>query len=265
MRTETGRQAPAYRRLVQHTMSAEAFAAFQLAFLRPFAVPRMADVLLRVGSILKDAELRAYRTGLQMYEVICGGLESPRARRVLSHINRAHAAHTIAPKDFDYVLDAFVVVPVRHMEVFGWRSPTDAERDSAVAFYRGLGARLGIRGLPPRYVDVTARFDAYESEHLKASASTVELGRLTIDVLRARLPTRLQRHASALFSAQINDDRVTDALGLPRANRALQRALVPALKVHGAQTALRHRRGPFFSPGQPARVFPDGYQLDDIL
>lgn len=258
------RQDP-YRTLVQHTLPAEHFAAFQLAFLRPFAVPRMAAVLVRTGEVAQDAKLRAYRTGLQMYELIDAGLTGPRAEAVLDHINRAHAGRHIDPADFSYVLDSFVVVPIRHIDSFGRRRTTDAERAAAVAFHRSLGQRLGIDGLPATYAEIAARFDAYETSTVATSDDTLALGEHTITVLRDRLPAPLRRHAAAVFSAQLNDDRVAAALGLPAGDPRLRRVLALATRVHGVQTALRHRRRPFFTPGQPSRAFPDGYALADIL
>ncbi|WP_431843354.1 oxygenase MpaB family protein [Calidifontibacter indicus] len=254
-----------YRQLVQHSMSAEAFAAFQLAFLRPFAVPHMADLPLGAGQITADAELRAYRTGLQMYEIIAGGFDSQRARTVLSHINRAHAVHHIPSDDFDYVLDAFVVVPLRHMERWGWRRPTLVEQHATVEFYRALGRRLTIRDLPKTYREIERRFDAYEAANVRRSDSTAALGRLTLKVLQRRLPQVVRQHAPLLFSTQLGDDRVADALGMPPASPTLQTLLRPALRAHGAITAVRHRRRPFFTPGQPARPFPQGYELHDLL
>lgn len=254
-----------YRKLVQVTMPAESFAAFQLAFLRPFAVPRMASLLLRAGSVSSDAEMRAYRTGLQMYEVIEGGLDSPRARKVISHINRAHAAHSISDRDFQYVLDAFIVVPLRHMEEFGWRKPLDHERQAAVEFYTALGRRMAIEAPARTFDEAADRFDAYEQMNVAVSKETLELGELTLDVLRRRLPRQVQPYAGALFSAQLSDDRVGRALGLPPSSRVLRTLMRPALRTHGVQTSLRHRRRPFFAPGQPAKPFPEGYELSDIL
>lgn len=254
-----------YYNLVQHAMPAESFAAFQLAFLRPFAVPRMADLLLRAGNVTADAELRAYRTGLQMYEVIAGRLDSPRARTVLSHINRAHAAHHISEEDFNYVLDAFIVVPLRHIENYGWRRPTALERHATVEFYRALGSRMAIRDLPATYADVAERFDTYEAANVGQSVSTLQLGKLTLEVLRRRLPSPVKPYASQLFSAQLHDARVADALGLPSPSSALQGALQPVLRAQGALVAFKHRNRPFFTAGQPARPFPSGYSLPDIL
>ncbi|MBD2759919.1 DUF2236 domain-containing protein [Yimella sp. cx-573] len=263
--SQTSAVTAGYRDLVQTVMAAESFAAFQLAFLRPFAVPHMADRLVQAGFVTSEPELRAYRTGLQMYEVIEGGFTSPRARRVLAHINRAHRGRSIPPSDFGYVLNSFIVVPIRHIETFGWRRATEGERQLCVDFYRLLGARMAITELPSSYSEAADRFDAYESRHVRPSNSTRELGRLTLGVLQGRLPRQMQHLAPRLFATQLNDDRVAEALGMPPSSVVARTLLRPALKLHGAQTAVRHRRRPFFTPGQPARLFPQGYSLDEIL
>lgn len=255
-----------YIRLVQHDMSAEAFTGFQLAFLRPFAVPQMADVLTASGSINRDAERRAYTTGLMMYEVINGQLESPRARRVISQINRAHARFTISDDDFAYVLDSFIVVPTRHMDWMGWRKTTNFEREATWRFYCRLAKLMNITSPPDSFEHAVERFDAYEAQHVRRSANTYKLGAQTIAVLQNRLPPPLRRLAPRLFSTQLNDPPVAEALGLPPAPAILTRAIRVASVAHGRRQAHKHATSPFFTPGQPAgHAYADGYTLEQLL
>lgn len=256
----------AYVHLVQHDFSAEAFAGFQLAFLRPFAVPRMAEVLASSGSMSRDAERRAYTTGLMMYELIYGELESPRARRVISQINRTHAGFTISGEDFAFVLDSFIVVPTRHMDRMGWRKTTGDERDAIWSFYCRLGKLMNIASPPDSFDHAVQRFDAYEARHVRPSAATYELGRQTLSVMQNRLPTPLRRLAPRLFSTQLDDPPVAAALGLPRAPAALTATIRVATAAHGRRQAHKHATAPFFTPGQPAgRTYAQGYTLEQLL
>lgn len=255
-----------YIRLVQHDMSAEAFTGFQLAFLRPFAVPRMADVLTASGSVNRDAERRAYTTGLMIYEVIDGRLESPRARRVISQINRAHAGFTIREDDFAYVLDSFIVVPTRYMDRMGWRQTTDIEREATWRFYCRLAELMNITSPPDSFEHAVERFDAYEARHVRPSANTYELGAQTIAVLQNRLPTVLRRLGPRLFSTQLGDPPVGKALGLPSAPAILTRVVRVASAVRGRRQARKYAVTPFFTPGQPAgRSYAGGYTLEQLL
>lgn len=255
-----------YVRLVQHDLSAEAFAGFQLAFLRPFAVPRMADVLTASGSIKRDAERRAYTTGLMMYEVIDGRLDSTRARKVISQINRTHARFTISDDDFAYVLDSFIVVPTRHMDRMGWRKTTSLEREATWRFYCRLAELMNIASPPDSFEHAVERFDAYEALHVRRSSNTCELGAQTITILQNRLPPALRRLAPRLFSTQLNDPPVAEALGLPPAPAILTRAIRVASAAHGRRQAHKHATTPFFTPGQPAgHAYANGYTLEQLL
>lgn len=255
-----------YVRMVQHDLSAEAFAGFQLAFLRPFAVPHMADVLSASGSMSRDAERRAYTTGLMMYEVIYGELESPRARRVISQINRAHAGLPISDEDFAFVLDSFIVVPTRYMDTMGWRRPTTIERDATWGFYCRLAELMNITYPPTSFDHAVARFDAYETRHVKPSTATRELGAQTLAVLQERLPMPLRKLAPQMFSTQLDDPPVAEALGLPRGRTVLTSTMRIATAAHGRRQSRKHATTPFFTPGRHAgRTYAQGYTLDQLL
>jgi len=63
-----------------------------------------------------------------------------------------------------------------------------------------------------------------------------------------------------------DDDRLTDALGLPRATRLTITTLQSVLK---ARNAIRRRRPlndkPHFIPGEAGTsLYPNGYRLDEI-
>lgn len=255
-----------YVRLVQHDLPAEAFAGFQLAFLRPFAVPHLADILASSGSTQRDASHRAYRTGLMMYEVIHGRLDSPRARRIITAINLAHRGLPAADEDFAYVLDSFIVVVTRHMDRMGWRATTVAERNATWRFYSRLAQLLNIADPPASFDHAAERFDRYEAVHVRSSAATRELGAATLSILQDRLPRVVRPFAPYLFSAQLGAPRVAQALGLPTVTGPVRRLVRGAGAVQGRLQAKRHATEPFFVPGQAAgRSYPDGYTLEELL
>lgn len=255
-----------YVRMVQHDLSAEAFAGFQLAFLRPFAVPHLANILASTGSMQRDADHRAYQTGLMVYEVIDGRLETSRARRVIAAINRAHHGLPASNEDFAYVLDSFIVVVTRHMDRMGWRTTTEAERSATCKFYCRLAELMNIADPPASFDHAVERFDRYEAAHVRPSSTTRELGAATLSILRERLPRAVRPFAPRLFSAQLGAPRVAEALGLPSVTGPVRDFVRAASAVQGRLQARRHVTEPFFVPGQAAgRTYPDGYTLDELL
>lgn len=255
-----------YVRLVQHELSAEAFAGFQLAFMRPFAVPHLADILASSGSMQRDAYRRAYTTGLMMYEVIDGRLETSRALRIIAAINHAHRGLPATNEDFAYVLDSFIVVVTRHMDQMGWRTTTESERIATWRFYCRLADMMNIADPPDSFDHASERLDRYEAAHVRPSSTTRELGAATLSILMERLPRVIRPFAPQFFSVQLGAPRVAEALELPMVKSPVRGFVRGAGAVHGRLQAKRHATTPFFVPGQAAgRIFPDGYTLEELL
>ena len=117
--------------------------------------------------------------------------------------------------DFSYVIDAFVVVPTRHMDRVGWRRTTTRERVATWRFYCRLSELMNLSDPAASFDDAAARFDHYEAENGRRSPETLELGSLTLDLLRNRLPRFSQGLAPRLFAAQLDAPHIAHALGLP--------------------------------------------------
>lgn len=105
-----------YRRLTLWELPAEARFGFQLAFYRPFAVPRMAAVLHSTGHFRRDTTRRAYDTALVMHEIIWGGVDSERGQRMVKLMNALHNRPDVHAEDMTYILNALIVVPTRFMD-----------------------------------------------------------------------------------------------------------------------------------------------------
>lgn len=256
----------AYARSVLWDFAQEARVGFQLAFLRPFAVPRMAELLVRSGHITADPVLRSYRTGILIHELIVDGLDGPRSRQAVGAINRAHRIPGILQEDLTYVLEAFIVVPTRHLERTGWRPVLDEEREAAVRFYGRLGQMMAINQIPATYAEAEEHFEAYQTAHVAPSSDGVQLGQSVLAVLRDRLPKALRPSASTIFGTLLDDPPVLAALGLPPGATIARQTVRSAL----ASLAIARRftpapTEPSFTPGQPSGPsFPDGYDLDDL-
>lgn len=254
-----------YRQHIMYEFAGEARMGFQLAFMRPFCDPAMAAILRDAGRITDSPRKRGYDTAITMYEIITEGLDGPRARRMIAHMNRQHHRYPITQEQLKYVLAAFVVAPTRYIERMGWRPVLEVEREAASHFYERLGALMGIERRHTSYRDACSIFDAYEAEHLRPDASTRELGDRTLDVLSSRLPWPVSKAAGQIFTTQIADRAVASAVGLPDVN-PLAATLCRAI-VAGRRSVVPHLRAPSrptFTPGQPAGPYRHGYALEDI-
>jgi hypothetical protein len=255
-----------YQRLTLEEFPYEARMGWQLAFLRPFAVPRMAQTLVDAHQLVAQPRKRAYDTGLIIYEIVYGGFESPRAREMIRLVNRSHHGFTIEAEDMTYVLCSFIVCPVRHISLLGWRPLTAAERDSAVRFFGRLGELMNIQRIPRTYAEAEAFFDEYEAAHVAPSDASRLLTTNLITVLKDMQPAPVRPLATPIFTLLLNDRRIAAALGLRPPRRFTSRIMRGLLKIRGA---IKRHRPPsdkvIFTPGKKVReMYPDGYELLDL-
>lgn len=255
-----------YKRLTLWELPAEARLGFQLAFYRPFAVPRMAEVLRRTGHFRRETTRRAYDTGIVIHEIIWGGVDSERGNRMVRLMNALHDRPDIYQEDMTYLLNAVIVVPTRFMDRFGWRTVNEQERQATWRFFDVLGERMGIADRPASYAQAEEWFEAYETRYLGRSDSGDELTAAVLETLRDRLPSAARPWSAHVTSTLIGDRAVSAALGLPPPGRVTEAALAA---VAAARRQITGRRRPpdrpSFWPGRPAgTVYPQGYQLDQL-
>ncbi len=183
---------------------------------------------------------RSYDTAILIYELIAGGLDSGRGTEILALLNRVHRNVPGSKEDFLYVLVTLLVVPLRWTRSHAWRPPTSAELAAAARFFSGLGLRMNITAMPSSYAEAEAFFDRYEAARVAPSPAGRRLMGATVQVFQSRLPAPLRPLARPIISTMLDDDRLTDALGLPRATRATRAALKAGLALRNAV----HRRRP---------------------
>lgn len=236
-----------------------------LAFYRTFAAPRIAAVIAASGQMERDTRKRATDTGLFMYELIEHGYDHPRGRDVVRGLNRVHKGHGILNEDYLYVLAAFVVVPTRWIDEYGWRRLTPHEREAAVEFYRRLGRRMNLTDVPDTYEEFAELLDTYEAEHLAPSPAGRRQMEATTWVVAEALPSPIRRLAPLLTTA-LADDELCQALGLTPAPRPVKVAARRLLRARGAVVRRMPARTSSWFTDRPrgARIYPHGYDIDDL-
>lgn len=255
-----------YRRLTLWELPVEARFGFQLAFYRPFAVPRMAEVLRKTGHFQRDTMRRAYDTGLVMHEILWGGVDSHRGQQMIKLMNKLHERSDIYPEDMRYILNSLIVVPTRFMETYGWRKPTKAERVATWRFFDELGERMGIEDRGCSYGESENQFTVYEAAMLAPSEAGNELTGAVLAALRDQIPRPVRPLAAQVTSSLVGDPHVSRALGLPAPSTVLSAG---SFVASIARRLVEQARPPVgeasFSPGMAAGdLYPRGYKLGDL-
>ncbi|WP_437773468.1 oxygenase MpaB family protein [Arthrobacter sp. KNU40] len=255
-----------FRQVVLFDLGADMELGFFLSYYRNFAIPTIAKTLHANAEIQQRPMKRSYDTAIVIYELIASGLDSDRGRTMVELLNRVHRNVPGSKDDVLYVLLTLLVVPIRWIQKHAWRQPTTAELAAASRFFTELGTRMNITGMPATYAEAEDFFDHYEATNVAASPQGQHLMDATVQVFQDRLPAPLRPLAKQLISTMLDDVRLTDALGLPRAGRISRTALKTGLAAHNAI----HRRRPLktkphFTPSEAgSTLYPGGYSLDQI-
>lgn len=166
--------------------------ALELALFRTYCVPSISALLETTGEFRDRPQKRYDDTKLLMAEVAEHGYNSPGGREALRVINRLHGRYPITQDDLRYVLSTFVYEPVDWLDRFGWRPLSEHEKLAAFHFYRGVGARVGIRDIPTDYSELRRLKADYESTHFRYAESNRRVGGYTLALMRRWYPRLLR-------------------------------------------------------------------------
>jgi hypothetical protein len=254
-----------YQTMLRYEFPWDLKLGLNLAFNRSFSVPSIAVLHTRTGELTERTQKRIDDTGLLMYEMVLNGFDHPRGRDALRRVNQVHRPYDIANDDYLYVLGCLVVIPIRWLERYGWRRPCCHERRASFVFYRELGERMNIAGIPDSYEAFEAWFDAYDAEHLRPNDDAAAIERATRMLMLARVPTVLSSLGNALVSG-IYDEPLRRATGVRRPAWPVRAGLHLAFKTRAR--LLRHLGKPrvqaMFADGIKTKTYPDGYEISTL-
>jgi hypothetical protein len=239
--------------------------ALELALFRTFAVAKGTALLAGTGEFIQRTQKRYDDTVLILSEILEHGYDSTRGRAALRRMNQMHRRYPIPNDEFLYVLSTFVFEPTRWIERFGWRPLLEQERLAAFYFWREVGRRMHITGIPEDIAEFERWSRAFEREHYRFAEPNLQLARATRDLfLSWYLPKWLWRFGAPLVHA-ILDDPLLDAVGLPRPSRLARRLVDGGLRLRGRVVGLLpRRRRPRLITRQRHPTYPHGYKIEDL-
>ncbi|QQE64405.1 hypothetical protein GFS31_10860 [Leptolyngbya sp. BL0902] len=238
--------------------------ALEVALLRTFCIPSIAQLLDRTGEFQHHAQKRYDDTGIVVSEVFKQGYDSPRGAAFIQRMNAIHGHYAIANEDFLYVLSTFIYEPIRWVNRFGWRPLGEAEQWACYYFWVAVGERMGLRDIPPSYADFERFNRDYEAQRFAYDPSNQRVANATRRMMLSWFPVPLRPLVQAGIPALL-DEALLTALGWEPAPVWLQRTAVMALT---SRSRLLQRLPPStksdFFIDQPIRTYPNGYTLEDI-
>lgn len=235
--------------------------ALEIALYRTYCVPSISTLLDRTSEFRERPQRRYDDTALLVAEMCKWGYESGRGKEALKRMNWAHGHFQISNDDFLYVLSTFIYEPVRWIDAVGWRPTCLNERLGYYWFWRAVGTRMGITGIPPSYEAFEAWSRDYERQQFRFAETNRRIAVATRDLFASWFPRAaapIVRHA---IYAMLDDAMIT-SFGFPKPlplTRPLVRRL---LRLRGRLVRwLPPRRSAHFFTDAPTRTYPNGYEI----
>ena len=242
--------------------------ALSFALFRSSAAPSSGDLVGDSRQFTEHTQKRYDDTVLLLDAPIEHGVSSTMGRTGIRRVNEMHGMYDISNDDMLYVLSTFVVCPVDWINSYEWRNLTDREVTALTDYYRLLGKRMGIKGIPEDYAGFEKLMEEYEIGHFTYSPKAREVADSTLDLLGTFAPFHLlPRAAVRRISFALMDDRLRVAFRYPRPTRVEQVVVRGGLKARGLAIALLFppRHEPMFGRQTPqVRGYPNGYEIEKL-
>lgn len=241
--------------------------ALSFALFRTYAVPSIGELLYRTGEFTERTQKRYDDTGLILDSVLEHGHSSKQGRAAIRRMNQMHGAYNISNDDMLYVLATFVVVPIRWIAQFGWRTLTGNEIAGSTNYYRELGRNMGIKQIPETYEQFADLMDDYEHNHFAFDEGARAVADSTLELLCTFPPNNLApKTLTKRFAWGLMDDPLLDAFGYRRPSRPERALSAGALKARARIVRFfPPRTTPKFARDLPnIRSYPNGYDITEL-
>jgi ER-bound oxygenase mpaB/B'/Rubber oxygenase, catalytic domain len=239
--------------------------ALELALLRTFAVPAIAELLGATGEFEQRTQRRYDDTAILVAELLARGYDSDEGRRAISVMNRIHRRFAIHNDEFIYVLSTFMCEPPRWIARYGWRGLSDEEMEANFRFWQRVGEMMNISGVPASYADMDAFNRDYEARRFGYSVAGARIARVTMDLmLDWYLPRALKPLARPGMIA-IFDEPLRQAFAFARPPAPVVALVEQALRTRARVLRLLPRRRRSRLPHeQKWRSYPRGYEIESL-
>lgn len=253
-------------RLVGYEFPWDVTRSLEVALLKTFGSPRISMLLDATGEMASCSQKRYDDTSALVTMIIKHGFNSELGERAIQRTNWIHSHYKIRNDDLLFVLSTFLCEPVRWVERFGWRQLTRTELDAWFAFWKRVGERMNIAGIPSTYADFDRFNRAYEVENFKLSDANRRVAQVNIEMMLQWFPAPLTMLGRPFVTAPL-EQRIIDALGFkrPGAWKQMLFHLVMAARAALIRLFLRPRRNPIFECDRELLTYGKrGFSFDDL-
>ena len=205
--------------------------AGELALFYSYASDSVSRLLDRTGEFEHRGQLRYDDTQILIGAFIESGWDGDFGRRAIERMNAIHGRFRISNDDFVFVLWTLIHVPIRWVNHYAHRPFTEHEERAWFYFWRGVGERMGMTGLPHSKTELDAWIGEYEKKHVVYNEASARVAQATVRILENWLPERL-RFAVQPAAAALLEQRARIAFGYKEPHPALTSSIKAIIKLH---------------------------------
>ena len=197
----------------------------QWALIKSYGIASGTKLLVQTGRLTNKAIVgkRSEDTGALLGEILFESIDSERGLLAMSKINWIHARYgsKITNDELIHTLALFVLEPHRWVDTFDWRPLTKLERVAHFIYWKEIGNRMGMQGIPPTLEDLQTWTVEYEKTAMRYADSNRKCYDATVSLFLKGVPSFLLPFMEKVSSCFL-EDYVRDTMGVPHPPKWLQ-------------------------------------------
>lgn len=243
----------------------DVYQALRLALFRTYAVPSIGRLLYDTGGFTGDVQKRHDDTAIILFTLGSEGIDTESGHAAVRRMNQMHGSYDISNDDMRYVLSAFVVVPSRWIDAYGWRERTALEQRAGVRYWQRLGKLMGIKDIPDTYEEFEELLDNYEATHFAFDEKSRAVADATLGLFETFYP-RFARKPANMVLRSLMDNHLREAFGFKRPPAPVIFLTRKAMKLRGwFVRLLPARKTPkLLENYREIKSYPDGFVIDEL-
>lgn len=238
--------------------------SLEFALFRTYAVPHTSRILAATGQFERHGQKRYDDTTLMLAGIVEKGYDSDYGKMVIAKMNELHGRWNLKNEDMLYVLSTFIFEPIRWHNKYGWRKPTEHEKQTSYYFWREVGKRMGIKHIP-KTLEAYEQFNiAHEKQYFAYDDANRAIGLSTINLFLSWYP-KILRPLVFQVILSFMDEPLLNGMGFKKAPAIVSFISHRMLTFVGL--VLRYmppRRKPFIYTEIPTRSYPHGFKPQEL-
>ena len=191
--------------------------SLQWALVKSYGIANGTQLLVQTRRLTNEKVIgkRSEDTGIFLYELLITGIDSERGLRALSKMNWIHSRYgsKISNGDLIHTLALFVLEPQRWIEIYEWRPMSELEKVAVFVYWKEIGNRMGMQGLPQTLSELKTWTAKYEENEMVYSENNAKCYKATVDLFLRDIPSGLRGPAGKIADSFL-EDYVRPTLGV---------------------------------------------------